>query len=182
MTEYSVHEPTFRDTTVEQWSFPRANQYGSDDLSEVAKHFLVSASGFDDPDHHSDLQLPVVNVAGYLNLNALWVARSGPYSVEAIEGMDAETRREVRAVIDELGHENFENYEYEYDTLEPPHAGEPTLEPEPEPKSGGVIAPPGRVDQSRRSGAIGLLGLLCMKIGIELLDRKHGNPFQGRGR
>ena len=177
-TEFSVHRPTFGDTTVAEWTFPRASQFDSDDLSAVAEHFLVSTSGFEEPDHHSDLKLPVVNTRGYLNLNALWVARSGPYSVEAIEGIDEETKREVRAIIDELGNENFENYEYEYDTLEPPRSAESKPEPKPEE----TIVAAGRVDGSRRRAAVGLLFLLCVRVLVELSwgSREEREPGEKR--
>lgn len=109
MPDYDLHRPTFTGTTTNDWEFPTEQDFETDDLSRVAEHFLLSASGFDDPGRFDDLQLPVVNGQGYLSLNGLWAARRGPYSVERID-VDPETRAAVRDLIDDLGRENFAAY------------------------------------------------------------------------
>lgn len=110
MTDYSIHRPNFWGTTRGDWEFPTAKDFDTDDLSGAADHFLLSASGFEDPDEFDDLELPVVNSVGLLSLNGLWAARNGPYSVERIEDIDEETKAEVKELIEDLGRENFEEF------------------------------------------------------------------------
>ncbi len=110
MTDYDIHRPSFSGTTKTEWEFPTENNFESDDLSEIADHFLLSSSGFEDPEEFDDLHLPVVNSHGYLSLNGLWAARRGPYSVERVGGIDAETKAEVRELIEDLGKENFDEF------------------------------------------------------------------------
>lgn len=52
MTEYSVHEPEFGGTTDDDWSAPEGRGFETDDLSDTASHFVLSSSGFDDPDRY----------------------------------------------------------------------------------------------------------------------------------
>jgi hypothetical protein len=111
MTDYDIHRPSFSGTTTDDWEFPTEQDFATDDLSTVVDHFLLSASGFDDPDEFEDLQLPVVNSQGYLSINGLWAARSGPYSVERIGNIDPETKAEVLDLIDDLGTEHFDTFE-----------------------------------------------------------------------
>lgn len=110
MPEYAIHRPSFSETTTNDWEFPTEQDFETDDLSAVADHFLLSASGFEDPDSFDDLELPVVTPYGRLSLNALFAARHGPYSVERIEALGGETEVEVKALIDDLGREQFEAY------------------------------------------------------------------------
>lgn len=110
MTDYEIHRPSFSDTTKTEWEFPTEDDFDTDDLSTIAGCFLLSASGFDDPDDFGDLELPVVNSRGYLSLNGLWAARSGPYSVERVEDIDNETKAAIRELIDDLGTENFDEF------------------------------------------------------------------------
>jgi hypothetical protein len=109
MTDYDIHRPSFSNTSKTEWEFPTEDNFDTDDLSEIADCFLLSSSGFEDPDDFEDLELPVVNSRGYLSLNGLWAARSGPYSVERVE-CDDETKEEVRELIDDLGTENFDEF------------------------------------------------------------------------
>ena len=109
MTEYDIHRPTYAGTSKNEWEFPTEANFDTDDLSVIADHFLLSSSGFDDPEEFEDLALPVVNTQGYLSLNGLWAARRGPYSVERVE-CDDETKARVRELIDDLGTENFAEF------------------------------------------------------------------------
>lgn len=111
MTDYSIHRPSFTGTTRNDWTFPTEQDFDTDDLSTVASRFLVSASGFEDPESYDDLYLPVVNHRNYLSLNALFAARDGPYSDDRISDMDPETRAELDALIDDLGTEHFVEYQ-----------------------------------------------------------------------
>ncbi|HET7323551.1 MAG TPA: hypothetical protein VFJ06_04400 [Halococcus sp.] len=111
MTDYDIHRPSFSGTKKTEWEFPTEDQFNTDNPAEAADRFLLSASGFDDPDSFDDLQLPVVDSFGYLNINGLWAARSGPYSVERVEGIDEETKAALRELIDDLGTENFEEFQ-----------------------------------------------------------------------
>lgn len=112
MTNYETHYPTFAGTSIKGWEYPVQGEFHTDDLSEMANHFLLSASGFDNPDDYTDLHLPVVDTAGQLSLNGLWAAQEGPYSVEQLDiDLDEETKAEVHRLIDELGTDNFENFE-----------------------------------------------------------------------
>lgn len=106
MVDYEVHEPEFEGTTTEEWDRPQLNDFDTDDLSEVADHFVLSSSGFP-PDAFEDLKLPVVDPEGNLNRNALQVAKGG-HGVEAVEGIDDETESEVEDLIDRLANEHFD--------------------------------------------------------------------------
>ncbi|GAA0224956.1 hypothetical protein ACFFQF_09915 [Haladaptatus pallidirubidus] len=105
MTNYSVHEPPFDGTTDDDWSAPQEHDFDTDDLSEIADHFVLSASGFDSPERYNDLKLPVVSPAGELNENALQTAYSGGHSVESIEGIDEETKSKAKDVLESLASE-----------------------------------------------------------------------------
>ncbi|WP_266078978.1 hypothetical protein [Haladaptatus caseinilyticus] len=105
MTNYSVHEPEYDDTTDEEWSAPQEHDFDTDDLSDIASHFVLSSSGFDSPDTYDDLQLPVVGPDGKLNENALQTAYSGGHSVEAVEDIDEDTKGDARDVLESLADE-----------------------------------------------------------------------------
>ena len=111
MTEYSIHRPRFTGTTRNDWVFPTAQDFDTSDLSAVADRFLVSASGFEEPDSLDDLYLPVVDRRNELSLNALFAARDGPYDADQIPDLDADTRAELDTLIDDLGTEHFEEYQ-----------------------------------------------------------------------
>lgn len=105
MTDYSVHEPDYSGTTEDDWDAPRENDFDADDLGEIADSFVLSASGFDDPDRYSDLNAPVVDPDGNLNANALQTAYSGGHSVEKVDDIDDDTVDDARAVLDGLADE-----------------------------------------------------------------------------
>ena len=105
MAEYSVHEPDYSGTTEDDWDAPRMNDFDTDDLSEIASHFVLSSSGFDDPENFGDLDLPVVDPDGNLNLHAIRTANSGAHGVEQVEGIDDDTVDDVRDVLHALADE-----------------------------------------------------------------------------
>jgi signal transduction histidine kinase len=102
MSEYEIHRPSFAGTTRNDWEFPSEVDFDTEDRPVAAERFLLSKSGFDEPDAFEDLALPVVTSRGELSYNALWAAKQGPYSVERIEDIDAETKQAVEQLIDDL--------------------------------------------------------------------------------
>jgi hypothetical protein len=136
MKNYDIHQPSFAGKTVDSWEFPAEQDFATSDLSVIAEHFLLSASGFDDPNEFADLRLPVVTSQGYLSINGLWAARHGPYSVEHITDIDPEMKAEALSVIDDLGTENFGAYEN--DTATEP-GWETTTESRPVASAGEIV-------------------------------------------
>lgn len=59
MTDYETHEPRYPGTTTAAWESPQMEDFDTDDLSEIAEHFVPSASGFP-PEDFTDLEAPVV--------------------------------------------------------------------------------------------------------------------------
>ncbi|WP_224333182.1 hypothetical protein [Haloprofundus halobius] len=112
MTDYELHEPDFSGTTEAEWDAPQKEDFDTDDLSEIADHFLLSASGFP-PEKFTDLKLPVVDPDGNLNKRALQTAKSGGHGVGAIDDIDEETREDVEDLVDELAAENFEDADFD---------------------------------------------------------------------
>ena len=108
MPSYEHHEPSYDDTTTGEWSAPAMEDFDTDDLSAIADHFLLSASGFP-PENFSDLKLPVVDPDGALNLNALETAHGGGHGVDQIEGIGDETVSEVESTIERLAREEFDH-------------------------------------------------------------------------
>ncbi|AEH36205.1 hypothetical protein [Halopiger xanaduensis] len=128
MTDYEMHEPDFSGTTTEEWDEPQLEDFDiserssdgqrdsdesrqTDDLGEVADHFILSASDFP-PENFTDLKLPVVDPDGNLNKHALQTAKSGGHGVGAVEDLDDEKRDEIEDMIDELANENFEDADF----------------------------------------------------------------------
>lgn len=111
MTDYELHDPDFSGTTTAEWDEPQLEDFETDDLGEVAAHFLLSASGFP-PENFTDLKLPVVDPDGNLNKNALQTAKSGGHGVGAVEGLDDDKREEVEDTIDELANNTFEDADF----------------------------------------------------------------------
>lgn len=108
MTDYAVHEPEYSDTTDDEWDEPQLNDFETDDLGEVADHFVLSASGFP-PENFSDLKAPVVDPDGNLNLNALQTAHGGAHSVETIDDIDDGTVEEAEGILEDLANEAFDH-------------------------------------------------------------------------
>ncbi|WP_339105552.1 hypothetical protein [Haloterrigena salinisoli] len=111
MTDYEMHEPDFSGTTTEEWDEPQLEDFDTDDLGEVADHFILSSSGFP-PENFTDLKLPVVDPDGKLNKNALQTAKSGGHGVGAVEDLDDEKAEEIEDMIDELANDNFEDADF----------------------------------------------------------------------
>ncbi len=111
MGTYEVHEPEYSGTTTDEWDEPRLEDFDTDDLGEVADHFLLSASGFP-PENFTDLKLPVVGPDGYLNRNALQTAKSGGHGVGAIDDLADDERAEIEDLIDDLANERFEDADF----------------------------------------------------------------------
>lgn len=107
MADYELHEPEYSGTTTADWDAPEKADFDTDDLGEIADHFLLSASGFP-PDRFTDLKLPVVEPGGDLNENALQTAHGGAHSVEAIDDVDDDTVQDVKALIEDLSTEAFD--------------------------------------------------------------------------
>lgn len=108
MTEYSVHEPTFSGTTDDDWSAPEEKDFDTNDLSDIASHFVLSSSGFDDPDRYRDLTLPAVGPDGQLNKHAVKTAYSGAHSVEQVDNIDDDTKSNAKDVLSDLA-DNFDD-------------------------------------------------------------------------
>ncbi|ELZ21526.1 hypothetical protein C477_05591 [Haloterrigena salina JCM 13891] len=128
MTDYEMHEPDFSGTTTEEWDEPQLEDFDiserssdgqrdsdesrqTDDLSEVADHFILSSSGFP-PENFTDLKLPVVDPDGNLNKNALQTAKSGGHGVGAVEDLDDDTQEEIEDMINELANDNFDDADF----------------------------------------------------------------------
>ena len=111
MTDYEMHEPEFSGTTTGDWDDPQLEDFDTDDLSEVADHFILSASGFP-PENFTDLKLPVVDPDGNLNKSALSTAKSGGHGVGAVEDLDDEKQEEIEDMIDELANEHFDDADF----------------------------------------------------------------------
>lgn len=108
MSDYEMHEPDYSDTTEEDWDDPQLNDFETDDLREVADHFVLSSSGFP-PENFSDLKVPVVDPEGNLNLNALQTAHGGAHSVEAIDDVDEGTAEDVKELLEKLASQEFDH-------------------------------------------------------------------------
>lgn len=107
VADYDIHEPDYSGTTTEDWSAPQKQDFETDDLGEIADHFVASESGFP-PDAFTDLHLPVVDPEGNLNENALQTAHGGAHSVEAMDDVDDETVEDVKELLEELSQEAFD--------------------------------------------------------------------------
>lgn len=107
MTEYEMHEPDYSGTTTGEWDSPQQEDFDTDDLSEIADHFILSGSGFP-PEKFTDLKVPVVDPDGDLNVNALQTAHGGAHSVEAVDGIDDDTVQDVKDLVEDLSQEEFD--------------------------------------------------------------------------
>lgn len=103
MPDYELHEPEYSDTTTEEWDSPREEDFDTDNLPEIADHFVLSSVGFP-LDSFTDLKLPTVDPDGTLNENALQAAYGGAHSVEAI---DDDTKQEVKDLLETLSQKEF---------------------------------------------------------------------------
>jgi len=69
---------------------------------------VLSSSGFS-PENFTDLQLPVVDPNGNLNLNAIETAHGGAHSVEALDDVNKEITEEVQDRLEQLANEAFDH-------------------------------------------------------------------------
>lgn len=108
MGSYELHSISYDGTTTDEWSAPRESDFDTDDLATIDDHYLLSSSGFP-PDRFADLNIPVVDPSGDLNLNALETAYAGGHSVEAMDGIDDRTVGQVKGVIQSLANREFDH-------------------------------------------------------------------------
>jgi hypothetical protein len=108
MPDYDVHDPSYDGTTRDDWDAPRESDFDTDDLGEIADHFLLSSAGFP-PEAFDDLQLPVVDPGGDLSLEALETAHGGAHGATAVEGIDDDTVDEVQSRIEALAESAFDH-------------------------------------------------------------------------
>ncbi|WP_135303076.1 hypothetical protein [Haloarcula amylovorans] len=106
MTAYEATAVSYDTVTTEAWDAPELNDFDTDDLTEIGDHFVVAKGGFP-PEKFSDLELPVVDTDGNLNLNAIRTAYSGGRSVEAIDGISEGTRAKAKSILQNLAEEEF---------------------------------------------------------------------------
>lgn len=98
LQDLSVHKPSYSGTTESDWSKPSLEDFDTDDLSEIADHFIVSKNGFP-PDSFGDLSLPVVEPDGTLNKNGVDSARKMAGKVDGLSGDDLDR---VKSIISDL--------------------------------------------------------------------------------
>lgn len=106
LQDYEMHTPEWSGTTESDWSSPDLEDFDTDDLSEVAKHFLISASGFP-PEDFTDLKLPVVEPNGDLNLNALAAVKGGR-GVSAVDGLSDDMESKIVDWVNSTANEEFD--------------------------------------------------------------------------
>ena len=101
----STHSPTYDGTNESgEWSKPAMEDFDTDDLSEIARHFLASTSGFDSPEAYGDLKLPVVSPSGTLYLDAL---ESAHQLAGQTDGLSEDDVSAVRSTAERLADEAF---------------------------------------------------------------------------
>jgi len=93
LQDYEMHVPDWSGTTEAEWSSPDMEDFNTDDLSEIASHFLISETNFP-PDNFTDLKLPVVEPNGELNVNALAAVKGGR-GVSAVDGLGSEMEEDI---------------------------------------------------------------------------------------
>lgn len=103
---YEMHEVEFDGVTTEEWSPVSMDDFETDDLEEIAKHFMVSTSGFP-PENYRDLKVPVVDPEGNLNLNALQSVKGG-MSPSAAEGLGSGLDEKLGEYINQLAEDEFD--------------------------------------------------------------------------
>jgi hypothetical protein len=106
LQDYEMHTPEWSGTTEQDWSRPDLEDFDTDDLSEVANHFLISSSGFP-PENFTDLKLPVVEPNGELNVNALAAVKGGR-GASAVDGLSSEMEDEIDGMVNDLANEEFD--------------------------------------------------------------------------
>jgi hypothetical protein len=103
LQEYEMHEPNWSGTTERDWNRPDMEDFDTDDLGEIADHFLISESGFP-PENYGDLKLPVVEPNGDLNVNALAAVKGGR-GAGAVDGLPDEMEEDIDMMMNELAND-----------------------------------------------------------------------------
>jgi hypothetical protein len=80
--------------------------FDTDDLSEIAPHFLLSQTGFP-TENFTDLALPVVEPNGDLNVNALSAVKGGR-GVSAVGGLPDDMEERIVDYVNNLANEHFD--------------------------------------------------------------------------
>jgi hypothetical protein len=106
LMEYEMHEVEYSGVTEEPWEPVSMDDFETDDLEEISKHFIVSASGFP-PERYRDLKMPVVFPDGRLSLSALQSIKGGT-SPSAAEGLETGIAQSLGEYINSLAVDEFE--------------------------------------------------------------------------
>jgi hypothetical protein len=106
LQDYEMHTPDWSGTTEGEWSSPDMEDFDTDDLSEIASHFLISSTGFP-PENFTDLKLPVVEPNGDLNVNALAAVKGGR-GVSAVDGLGSDMEDEIVDWVNSTANEEFD--------------------------------------------------------------------------
>ncbi len=106
LQEYEMSTPDWSGTTTSDWSRPDMEDFDTDDLSEIANHFLISATDFP-PENYTDLKLPVVEPNGELNVNALAAVKGGR-GVSAVDGLSGEMEEKIVDWVNSTASEEFD--------------------------------------------------------------------------
>jgi len=106
LEDYEMHTPDWSGTTESDWSTPDLEDFDTDDLGEVANHFLISSSGFP-PENFTDLKLPVVEPNGDLSRNALLAVKGGR-GASAVDGLSDEMEQEIIDWVNSTANEEFD--------------------------------------------------------------------------
>jgi hypothetical protein len=124
LQEYEMHEPDWSGTTEREWNSPDMEDFNTDDLGEIANHFLISESGFP-PENYGDLKLPIVEPNGDLNVNALAAVKGGR-GASAVDGLSDQMEEKIDMMMNELANDEFDrDWGMEENAVE---AGRPTAE------------------------------------------------------
>ena len=106
LQEYEMHTPDWSGTTDSDWSTPAMEDFDTDDLEEIAAHFLISETGFP-PENFGDLKLPVVEPNGDLNVNALAAVKGGR-GVSAVDGLSSDMEDEIVDWVNMTANKEFD--------------------------------------------------------------------------
>ncbi len=106
LQDYEMHTPDWSGTTESDWSSPDMEDFDTDDLSEIADHFLIAEGGFP-VENFGELKLPVVEPNGDLNVNALAAVKGGR-GASAVEGLSSEMEEKIDEWVNETANEEFD--------------------------------------------------------------------------
>lgn len=106
LMEYNMHSPDWSGKSEGDWSAPDMEDFDTDDLSEIGKHFLISSSGFP-PENFGDLKLPVVTPSGDLSLSALRAVKGGR-GVSAVEGLNDDMESRIVSWVNKTAKKEFD--------------------------------------------------------------------------